>query len=50
MSRWFGTRVQDWWNHFEVDGHASFMIIRKLGLLKEELKKWNKEVFGDVTV
>ena len=32
----------------EVEGFASFVIARKLKFVKEELKKWNKEVFGDI--
>ena len=24
------------------------MLARKLKLVKEELKKWNKEIFGDI--
>ena len=30
----------------EVEGFASFVLTRKLKFVKEELKKWNKEVSG----
>ena len=32
----------------EVEGFASCVLARKLKVVKEELKKWNKEVFRDV--
>ena len=32
----------------EVECFASFVIKRKLKFVKEELKKWNKEVFRDI--
>ena len=31
-----------------MEGFASFVIARKLKFVKEDLKKWNKEVFGDI--
>ena len=37
------------WDHFEADGYACFIIDKELRLLKE-LKKWNKELFGDINV
>jgi len=40
--------IKKWWEKEEVDGFASFVIARKLKVTKEEVKKWNKEVFGDI--
>ena len=34
----------------DVQGYASYVIARKLKGVKVELKKWNKEVFGDFKV
>jgi len=47
-SRWLHHSYQK--EHFEVHGYDSFIIIRKLKMVKEELKKWNKELFGDVKI
>jgi len=33
-----------------VDVYPSFVIAQKLKLVKEELKRWNKEVFGNVKI
>jgi len=44
----FSNLVKKWWEEVEVEGFASFVIVRKLKFVKEELKKWNKEVFGDI--
>ena len=44
----FSNLGKNWWEEIEVGGFASFVLARKLKLVKEELKKWNKEVFGDI--
>jgi len=31
-----------------IEGFASFVLARKLKRVEEELKKWNKKVFGDI--
>lgn len=41
-------RVGVWWAGYEVEGNASFILATKLGLLKEDIKLWNREVFGNV--
>ena len=40
--------IKKWWEEEEIDGFASFVIARKIKVVKEELKKWNREVFGDI--
>lgn len=34
------------WNSFSVKGREDFILKENLKLLKEALRKWNKEVFG----
>ena len=36
------------WSKFVVQGQPIFSVKEKLKLLNIELKRWNKEVFGDV--
>jgi hypothetical protein len=40
-------KVRDWWGSFFFEGSPSFVLARKLQALKGEIKKWNREVFGD---
>ena len=44
----FVERVRQWWNGYCFVGSPSFILARKLKALKEDLKKWNKEEFGDL--
>ena len=44
----FVERVQQWWNGYCFSGSPSFILARKLKALKEDLKKWNTENFGDL--
>ncbi|XP_030930978.1 uncharacterized protein LOC115956836 [Quercus lobata] len=44
----FVERVQSWWESYNVLGAPSFVLANKLKLLKNDLKKWNVEVFGNV--
>ena len=44
----FVERVQQWWNGYCFMGSPSFVFAQKLKALKEYLKKWNKEEFGDL--
>lgn len=36
------------WDSYRINGWGSFIIKEKLKLLKEDLKKWNAEIFGKV--
>lgn len=42
--------MKDEWASFEVTGNPSFKLARKLRLLKEQLKIWNREVFGNINI
>jgi hypothetical protein len=44
----FVDKVKDWWGFFSFEGSPSFVLAKKLQALKEEIKKWNIEVFGNV--
>ena len=44
----FVDRVQQWWNGYSFGGLPSFILAQKLKALKADLKKWNKEEFGDL--
>ena len=44
----FASKVHSWWSSYEFTGTPSFVLASKLKALKEDLKKWNKEIFGDV--
>lgn len=43
----FKSKVQDWWNSFNVTGRADFKLATKLSLLKVKLKEWSKENKGN---
>ncbi|KAG5616742.1 hypothetical protein H5410_016566 [Solanum commersonii] len=43
----FKSKVQDWWNSFNVTGRADFKLTTKLSLLKVKLKEWSKENKGN---
>ena len=40
--------IKKWWEEEEVEGYAIYVLARKLKVVKDELKKWNIEVFGDI--
>ena len=42
----FVERVRSWWESYHFQGAPSFVLANKLKLLKNDLKKWNVEVFG----
>ncbi|XP_057477777.1 uncharacterized protein LOC130765384 [Actinidia eriantha] len=42
--------IRNWWEKYEVSGSPSYCLARKLRLLKEDLKRWNREVFGRVEI
>ncbi|XP_026452200.1 uncharacterized protein LOC113352613 [Papaver somniferum] len=44
----FLSLLKQWWTSFSCSGSASFIMAKKLQLLKEQIKKWNKEVFGRI--
>ena len=44
----FVDRVQQWWNGYSFVGFPGFILAQKLKALKEDLKKWNREEFGDL--
>ena len=44
----FVERVRSWWDSYNILGAPSFVLANKLKLLKNDLKKWNVEVFGNV--
>jgi hypothetical protein len=44
----FVAKVNSWWAGYEFFGTPSFILASKLKALKEDLKRWNKETFGDV--
>ena len=44
----FVERVRQWWNGYCFLGSPSFILARKLKALKDDLKRWNNEEFGDL--
>jgi hypothetical protein len=44
----FVDKVKSWWSSFYFMGSPSFILAQKLRALKEEIKRWNREVFGNV--
>ncbi len=46
----FVDRVRGWWNSYSFFGTTSFIMANKLKALKADLKKWNSQEFGNVTL
>ena len=46
----FVDRVQQWWNGYSFVGLPGFILAQKLRALKADLKKGNKEEFGDLAL
>uniref|UniRef100_A0A2N9FT22 Reverse transcriptase domain-containing protein n=1 Tax=Fagus sylvatica TaxID=28930 RepID=A0A2N9FT22_FAGSY len=44
----FRDKIQGWWSSYSFSGPPSLVLAKKLKALKEDLKIWNREVFGDV--
>ncbi|GKV47369.1 hypothetical protein SLEP1_g54274 [Rubroshorea leprosula] len=44
----FRSFVDDKWKNLQVEGWAGYICKQKLKLMKDECKRWNKEVFGNV--
>lgn len=42
--------VKRWWEEAHVEGYSSFVVARTLKLVKEEIKKWNKQVLGNIKI
>jgi hypothetical protein len=40
--------VKKWWGLYNYEGTSSYVLAQKLKALKGDMKKWNKEVFGNV--
>jgi hypothetical protein len=49
-SEGFVDKVQGWWSTYSFKGPPSRVLARKLKALKEDLKTWNRNVFGDVSL
>ncbi|KAL6338115.1 hypothetical protein AAG906_010684 [Vitis piasezkii] len=45
----FKDLVRNWWEGYNVQGSCSYILDAKLKALKQDLKSWNKEVFGNVS-
>ena len=44
----FADLIKEWWGKVQVQGFASYIVAKKLLFIKEKLKTWNREVFGDI--
>lgn len=40
--------IKEQWSSYQVDGWAAFRCKTKLQRLKQWLREWNKNVFGDI--
>jgi hypothetical protein len=41
-------RVRLWWESYRFQGSPSFIFSPKLKALKNDLKRWNEQEFGNV--
>lgn len=46
----FKRNIQEWWEEHSEFGWAGYCLMKKLKFVKEKLKIWNREVFGDVRI
>jgi hypothetical protein len=44
----FSDRIKGWWDTYCYSGTPSFVLAKKLKALKVDLRRWNREVFGDI--
>ncbi|KAF5471988.1 hypothetical protein F2P56_008744, partial [Juglans regia] len=44
----FVDRVKQWWSSYHFQGTPSFILAGKLKALKQDLKLWNRQSFGDI--
>ena len=47
-SEGFKDWVHSWWNRYSFSGTPSFVLAKKLKVLKEGIIQWNRSVFGNV--
>lgn len=40
--------MRAWWSSYQFEGTPNFIFAGKLKALKQDLKKWNLEVFGNI--
>ena len=40
--------IRNWWRGIEVRGTASYRLAAKMKEIKQKLKVWNREVFGNL--
>lgn len=45
----FKKMISSWWNHNQIHGWAAYRSLQKLQFIKQNLKIWNKDVFGSLT-
>jgi hypothetical protein len=45
----FMEQVKKWWEAYQFYGTPSYILAHKLKALKLDLKRWNEEVFGNVS-
>ncbi|KAH7863089.1 hypothetical protein Vadar_013200 [Vaccinium darrowii] len=50
LTEGFTERVGEWWKSYLVAGKSSFILAKKLNLLKRDLRIWNSETFGRLEV
>ena len=43
-------KFKEWWQSYSFRGEPSFVLAKKFQALKYDLKRWNKEALGNVTV
>ncbi|KAL5574996.1 hypothetical protein UlMin_016695 [Ulmus minor] len=46
----FHQECEQWWRGIEVEGWESYRMMEKLRALKDKIKAWHKEVFGDTRI
>ncbi|KAF5459688.1 hypothetical protein F2P56_019612 [Juglans regia] len=44
----FSEKVRSWWNSYQLTGTPSYILAGKLKVLKNDLRKWNLEIFGNI--
>ena len=44
----FKDLMKSWWEGDNFSGSSSFILAKKLKVLKSKLKKWNKDIFNRV--
>ena len=44
----FKESFESWWTDCNVQGWEGFKFMKRLNFVKNKIKIWNKEVFGDL--